>query len=73
MLFGSPLQISSNLLFIMGRHMYISTAFFVSPCHILFCIICGMCKLAKQINSNKLKLKLKSENFRSARAQNLYS
>ena len=49
-LFGSPLQISSNLLFIMGRHMFISTAFFVSPCLILFCIICGMCKMAKQIN-----------------------
>ena len=26
-LFGLPLQISSNLLFIMGRHMFISTAF----------------------------------------------
>ena len=49
-LFGSPLQISSNLLFIMGRHMFISTALFVSPCLILFCIICGMCKMAKQIN-----------------------
>ena len=44
-LFGSPLHISSNLLFIMGRHMFISTAFFVSPCLILFCIICGMCKM----------------------------
>ena len=49
-LFGSPLQISSNLLFIMGRHMFISSAFFVSPCLILFCIICVMCKIAKQIN-----------------------
>ena len=30
--------------FFHGRHMSISTAFFVSPCLILFCIICSICK-----------------------------
>ena len=28
--------------------MFISTALFVSHCLILFCIICGMCKITKQ-------------------------
>ena len=30
-------------------HVY-KHCFFVSPWFILFCIICGMCKMAKQIN-----------------------
>ena len=34
--------------------MSISTAFFVSPCLILFCIICSICNG----KTNKLKLKL---------------
>ena len=49
-LFGSPswVRLYKSLVmcifFFHGRHMSLSTAFFVFPCLILFCIICSICK-----------------------------